>query len=279
MYLFLDVDGTIINYRGETPISARAGLLEAQKNGHQLIVCTGCSECEILGRNIGVDFDGIIGGNGCYVRMHDTVILHKPLTLQQCTHFVDWCQKRHLAFRLECNDGMYVSEDYAEKSQKARMKYVHGNAVGKPVSNTLAQWMKMGALYRTDVNKTAFVLNSYQDYLDAKEEFRDLIVDTWGGKGELALFGAVRSAGVDKKTSIALLMEQMHIDKSECIAFGDGVVDIPMFEACGMSVAMGNANDGVQRSATYVTGDVDEDGLYQALRHFGLIGCEKNEEA
>lgn len=274
MYLFLDVDGTIINYKGETPLSARNGLLEAQKNGHLLIVCTGCSECEIKGRQIGVDFDGIIGGNGCYVKVKDQVLFHKPLTLQQCTHFVNWCKERNLAFRLECNEGMYISEDYLEKSYEARMKYVHGNTSGKKVSNIALPWMKTVEVYRCDVNKTAFVLNSYQDYLDAKEEFKDMIVDTWGGKDELALFGAVRSAGVDKKTSIRILMEQMLLSKKDCIAFGDGIVDLPMFEACGNSVAMGNANEIVKEHATYVTRDVDEDGLYQALCHFGLIGCE-----
>ena len=40
-------------------------------------------------------------------------------------------------------------------------------------------------LFRDDVNKTAFVLKSYQDFLDAKEEFSNMAVDTWGGKGEL----------------------------------------------------------------------------------------------
>ncbi len=272
MYLFLDVDGTIINYKAEMPDSARFALKQAQKNGHQLIVCTGCSECEINGRNLGIDFDGIIGGNGCYVRLKDEVVFHRPLSLEQCTHFVDWCRSRSLAFRLECNSGMYISDDYEEKSLPARMKYVHGNSDGEIVIPKLASWMiKGGNLYRTDVNKTAFVLTNYQDYLDAKEEFSDLIVDTWGGKDELALYGAIRCEA-DKKSSIELLMKKCNISKEETIAFGDGVVDIPMFEACGNSVAMGNGTDVVKNAATYITSDVDEDGLYLAFKHFNLIG-------
>ena len=56
------------------------------------------------------------------------------------------------------------------------------------------------------------------------------------------------------------------------IAFGDGVVDLPMFEACGNSVAMGNGNEIVKNAATYITDDVDADGLYNAFQHFGLLG-------
>lgn len=271
MYLFLDVDGTIIDYHGNVPASAKKALIQAQKNGHQLIVCTGCSECEIEGRNIGIDFDGIIGGNGCFVRMKDEVIFHKPLTLEQCRHFVDWCTKRNLAFRLECNSGMYLSEDYEEKSAVARAKYAYGNEWEGKQPPTLTPWMKQGELYRDDVNKTAFVLHSYQDFIDAKEEFSDLVTDTWGGKGELALYGAVRCGGVDKKTSIQILLDHMHVKKADTIAFGDGIVDIPMFEACGNSVAMGNGMDDVKKAATFVTDDVECDGMEKALYHFSLI--------
>lgn len=173
---------------------------------------------------------------------------------------------------VECNGGMYISSDYEVKSRKARMQYVAGNENGKGYLPPLKEWMIEGEnLYRDDVNKTAFVLNSYQDYLDAKEEFSDLIVDTWGGKDEMALYGAVRREA-DKKSSIEMLMNHCNIQKEDMIAFGDGVVDLPMFEACGNSVAMGNGNEIVKDAATYITDDVDADGLYNAFQHFGLLG-------
>ncbi len=50
-----------------------------------------------------------------------------------------------------------------------------------------------------------------------------------------------------------------------------GVVDIPMFKACGFSVAMGNENDEVKQIASYVTDDVDQDGLYNAFEYLKLI--------
>lgn len=126
-------------------------------------------------------------------------------------------------------------------------------------------------LFRDDVNKTAFVLKSYQDFLDAKEEFSDMALDTWGGKGELALYGATRAKGFDKENSIHLLLKYLNVDPKDAIAFGDGVVDIPMFKACGFSVAMGNGNDEVKQIASYVTDDVDQDGLYNAFKYLKLI--------
>lgn len=41
--------------------------------------------------------------------------------------------------------------------------------------------------------------------------------------------------------------------------------------AAGIGVAMGNAVDDVKAHANYVTTSVDEDGIKNALMHFGVI--------
>ena len=55
------------------------------------------------------------------------------------------------------------------------------------------------------------------------------------------------------------------------MAFGDGGNDISMLKTAAIGVAMGNANDEVKDAADYITTSVDEDGIQNALRHFGLI--------
>ena len=55
------------------------------------------------------------------------------------------------------------------------------------------------------------------------------------------------------------------------MAFGDGGNDVSMLRHVGIGVAMGNAGDEARRAADYVTTSVDEDGILNALRHFGVI--------
>ena len=55
------------------------------------------------------------------------------------------------------------------------------------------------------------------------------------------------------------------------MAFGDGGNDSGMLRHAGIGVAMGNANEEVKAAADYVTTSVDEDGIYKALKHFGVI--------
>jgi hydroxymethylpyrimidine pyrophosphatase-like HAD family hydrolase len=44
-----------------------------------------------------------------------------------------------------------------------------------------------------------------------------------------------------------------------------------MLRHAGIGIAMGNANDDVKAAADYVTDNVDEDGIFKALKHFGII--------
>ena len=74
-----------------------------------------------------------------------------------------------------------------------------------------------------------------------------------------------KNVGIDK------IIEYYSIDLSETIAFGDGGNDISMIKHAAIGVAMGNANDDVKEVADYVTDSVDEDGIYNALKHFNLI--------
>lgn len=131
--------------------------------------------------------------------------------------------------------------------------------------------LPMEDLYRDDINKCSFVLKSYQDHLDSAEAFPELKAGTWGGAGEKALFGDLGVQDITKAFAVGKLCDFLGVSPADCIAFGDANVDIPMFEACGQSCCMGSGGDAAKKAASFVTTDVDDDGLYNAFVHFGLI--------
>ena len=55
--IFLDVDGTLIDYEAKLPASAAKAVDMARANGHKVYICTGCSKAEVLQRNL-CDLDG-----------------------------------------------------------------------------------------------------------------------------------------------------------------------------------------------------------------------------
>lgn len=278
--VFVDVDGTLLNYENKLPASADKAIKEARKNGHKVYICTGRSEGEVYDYIWDIGLDGMIGGNGTYVKDGDTIIKDQHITLEQEKHIVDWLHSRGLEFYLESNSGLYGSEHfngpigdktialYAQRKGKVK----EGEEVH--VKDIFPEMIFGADLYRDDINKVSFILNSYQDHLDSIEEFPDLKSGTWGGAGEIALFGDLGIKNIDKANAIDVLLKHQNASLKDTFAFGDAKVDIPMLEYCEVGIAMGSGGTECKEAADYVTDGVDQDGLYNAFVHFGLISEE-----
>lgn len=84
-------------------------------------------------------------------------------------------------------------------------------------------------------------------------------------------FADVIPRGSGKHIGIAKVCEYYGFSLDECMAFGDGGNDKTMLACVGTGIAMGNAADDVKAVANYSTTSVDEDGIANGLKHFGLI--------
>ena len=272
--IFIDVDGTLVNYENKLPDSAVTAIRKARKNGHKVYICTGRSEAEVYDYIWDIGLDGMIGGNGSYVKSEDEVVFHQKISAEETRHIVDWLHGRGLEFYLECNSGLFGSERFEEAGLNVIQEYTNrkGRDGSKVTVRTVFPEMIFGEnLYRDDVNKVSFILNSYQDHLDSIKEFPDLKPGTWGGAGETALFGDLGVKDIDKGKAIDVLLDYIGADIKDTIAFGDAKVDIPMLKKCAIGVAVASGGDEIKAMADYVTDSVDDDGIYNAFKHFGLI--------
>ncbi|MDO5618271.1 HAD family hydrolase [Kocuria sp.] len=273
--IFLDVDGTLVDYHNNIPESARVAIREARNNGHLVLMSTGRSRAEVYPELWEIGLDGLIGGNGSYVEFQGQVVLEQTMAPQQCRAVVDWLTERGLEFYLECNAGLYGSPRFQEVAQPTIRQYARtkGNAQADhlTVGDVFPDMIFGADLVRSDVNKISFVLNSYADHTEATAAFPDLKSGTWGGRGGDALFGDLGVANISKAVAIEQLVKHVGVDIAHTIGFGDATVDIPMLEICGVGVAMGNGSQDVKAVADHITDDVEEDGLANAFRHLGLI--------
>lgn len=65
-FIFLDVDGTLVDYHNHIPESAVKAIRQARENGHLIYVCTGRSKAEMQPELWDIGLDGMMGGNGSY---------------------------------------------------------------------------------------------------------------------------------------------------------------------------------------------------------------------
>ena len=71
--LFIDVDGTLVDYDNNIPQSAVEAIKIARNNGHKVYICTGRSKSEVYQELWDIGLDGMIGGNGSYVEDNNNV--------------------------------------------------------------------------------------------------------------------------------------------------------------------------------------------------------------
>ena len=103
-----------------------------------------------------------------------------------------------------------------------------------------------------------------KDFCDFTKDLFDFI-DHGNGGGEMVPKGHSKATGID------FVLNHYNIDDKDSYAFGDSNNDIHMFERVTNSIVMGNGNPELFENATFVTKDIDEDGIEHAMKHFNII--------
>lgn len=81
-------------------------------------------------------------------------------------------------------------------------------------------------------------------------------------------FLEIMPQGIEKASSLEILLRSLGIDKKYLIACGDGYNDIPMMRYAGLAVAMDNAQEETKEWADYIAPTNDADGVAVAIEKF-----------
>lgn len=76
---------------------------------------------------------------------------------------------------------------------------------------------------------------------------------------------------MNKAKGIYRVLDHFGASPEDVVVFGDNYNDLSMFMPEWISIAMGNAVPELKEKAQYVTTQIDEDGIFNACRHFGWI--------
>jgi Cof subfamily protein (haloacid dehalogenase superfamily) len=76
--------------------------------------------------------------------------------------------------------------------------------------------------------------------------------------------------GVDKGEGLRQLCRRLGVEPERVLAIGDSDNDIPMLQAAGLGIAMGNSTPGLLAVADWVAPPIDQDGVATALEQWVL---------
>ena len=73
--------------------------------------------------------------------------------------------------------------------------------------------------------------------------------------------------GITKAVALRQALDLLKISPEESVVIGDSATDVSMFDICGYSIAVGNAEEEIKSSADYVCKEEIGDGTVEAIQH------------
>jgi Cof subfamily protein (haloacid dehalogenase superfamily) len=259
--IFFDIDGTILDEKTYmVPNSTKHAIKKAQENGHLLFINTGRPILEIDNCIKELDFNGYVCGCGTHVIFKDEELFHRELGIELSKEVVSKLKKYNIDAILEGKNGVYYDHDININSKEVlRIKARH-----------IKEGFYTGQTFNdSDINFDKLVIwtNENSDF----ETFHNAFKDTFEFIHRSENFYELVPMGFSKASGIQYIIEHLDIPYENTYAIGDSTNDLSMLEYVKNSIAMGNSHHALFDLVSFVTKDLNEDGIEYALKHYNII--------
>jgi len=250
--VFLDLDGTLLDTGVASP-STLAAIAQLKKNGHEPIIASGRTPHLLYGIDQILGIESAITANGNHINYQGKVVFE---------HYIPEETVRRMA---ELADRLGF--DVVFEGVDAYVAYRRdGERIDQFSDAFHLEHPTLNRTYHLQNRLLAFIVfdDHVVDYL--RESFPELVFSPSSRFGyDVNLRGELKAEGV------RWLVKYLQFPEDQVYAIGDGAYDISMIKAVAHGIAMGNSFPELKTVASYVTTSVQEDGVAQALKHFGLI--------
>ena len=268
--IFFDIDGTILNSEYIIPESTVIAMKELKANGHICVACTGRTRVNLRHENIeALRFDGIIAACGAYIEIGGKIIKNDELEADGVLRAFSIIKGNKIPTIFEGAESQYITEWGFEHN--AYVKYLlDGEKCKTKLINEFSP--------ETKINKFSMDVTNKKAYLEVKEAIEDsfTFIEHFPysqGKIENWRIGVaeVINKNISKATGMKEVCRFFGESINDSFAVGDSMNDVEMLISAGTGIVMGNSNEEVRRFADYVTDDINENGIFNAMKHFSLI--------
>ncbi|WP_261806095.1 Cof-type HAD-IIB family hydrolase [Lapidilactobacillus luobeiensis] len=262
----IDIDDTLLNSAGQILPSTVAAIKAVQQQGIKVVLCTGrpLAGAQHFLKTLGLisaDQYAITFNGAALETTTGQVIARHLIDNQYYRTLTAFAKDHHVPFNVLDEAGVIYTADHD----------VDRITVIQAWENHAGLLIRQPAELPSDfkIAKGLFVGTITQlDQIEAKVKQRfgqDLYVVRAGGN-----FLELMSPQVNKGNALLELASYLQIERTEIMAIGDEQNDLAMFKVAGTAIAMGNSTATVKAQADYVTATNDQNGIAQALAHFGL---------
>ena len=259
--LFFDIDGTLLpEVDGLIPKSTINAIKKAQELGHYTFINTGRPKSIIPRQLQTMNFDGYLYGCGTHITLHDETLLDKQFDKNLCMSVALHAREEKVPIIFEGNDSCFYDSLSVPNAWGAEI----GSQIFRDFSDKLNdlngyenfQFSKFCIIAETPeiLHKMLAPFSDYFEPIERGDAFYEIV-----------------PVGFSKASAIDTILKHLNQPLSDCYVFGDSNNDLSMLNHVPNAIAMGNSSNEVLKAASYVTTPVWRDGIYVALKHFGLI--------
>ncbi|MCL2756078.1 MAG: Cof-type HAD-IIB family hydrolase [Firmicutes bacterium] len=258
-FIFIDVDGTLVNSKQGVSTKTIDALKAAREAGHKLVVCTGrpVNNIQEIACHDLFDYFIFANGAGIYDNKNEMVLFERAVSKKEILRAYSCIDHEDVVTFFISGNHRYVDKDFESKDKIAQTDTYISAPETFIRNNKILQMIFF--------SKSLDKMLDLKSYIDGRKKVKYAALSIPTQNEDKATQGVMFIDMVDRKCSkgygIEKFCKMFKINKSETIGIGDGFNDIPMFETVGQSVAMGNANDDVKGKANFVTKSCDEDGI------------------
>lgn len=259
----LDLDDTLLDSHQELSERNERAVQDILKKGVNVVLASGRIHSSALRFADKLNLDApIISCNGAMVRTSrsNEIWLDESIPGDLCTPIMDYCEEHNLQLNYYRDDVVY-SKEYTTWLQ---LYHTRTKVPLKLIPDFYAQMRGLSSTKlvivdspeRTDALAPIFkeMLGKYLYITKTTDEYLEFM-----------------PLQANKGAALRLVAERLGVDMSETLAFGDGNNDIPLLQAAGLGIAVGNAKSALKAVAGRVIGHHDEASVGATLEEiFGL---------
>lgn len=270
-YLFFDIDETLVSREHGLMKSAKEAIRRTREKGNLCFLCTG-RQLGGLNHVKELEYDGIVFCNGGGIFYKGEIISLSPIPAD----VVERTMK--LGEELEGTFGMMSS--YRTFKNPREIDRMHTALLSDPRFDTFEEMMAgfgggyLSEYHGQDIMKIDMGFRTVETMQEFLNRMDPALHCTAAAGTNVALgkkSGEITRIDVNKAAGIRRMLELIDGDMAHTYGFGDSANDVEMLRECAVGIAMGNASDDVKAYADYVTDTVENDGIYNAMEHYGLI--------
>lgn len=257
--VFFDIDGTLWDEDMQIPESTKKAIRLLKEQGHKTFLCSGRARSNICSKELlELGFDGIVAACGNHIEMDGKILYENIMSHKQVKKVIHLLKECHMPVVLEGPVNHWIDEEGFEEDPYILYLFKEMGDKALPLQ---------GYSDEIHINKFSADILEDTDYERVKRELQGefLFLEHEGNVVEFV------PEGTSKATGIEWICKYLGIDHEDTYAVGDSVNDLDMLQFVEHGIAMGNATDPAREVAEYITTDLKDDGIYHAMKHYGLI--------